>query len=127
MRMEKRKIEMMRDTGRYRIEMEKKRLDMILETQRKIADSVRFHLCFVLLFSISGVGVQTSRISKFESFMLILATWGVLCAYNADLKTPLCIDSQLKFAIQVEIGVVTLGTDYCCYLGTVRLKLELSH
>lgn len=40
MRMEKRKIEMMRDTGRYRIEMEKKRLDMILETQRKIADSV---------------------------------------------------------------------------------------
>nr|GLL30806.1 trihelix transcription factor ASIL2 [Ipomoea trifida]GMD17250.1 trihelix transcription factor ASIL1 [Ipomoea batatas] len=40
MRVEKRKIEMMRDTGRYRIEMEKKRLDMILETQRKIADSV---------------------------------------------------------------------------------------
>ncbi|XP_019178756.1 PREDICTED: trihelix transcription factor ASIL2 [Ipomoea nil] len=40
MRMEKRKIEMMRDTGRFRIEMQKKMLDMILETQRKIADSV---------------------------------------------------------------------------------------
>ncbi|KAG8387330.1 hypothetical protein BUALT_Bualt02G0010200 [Buddleja alternifolia] len=40
MRMESRKIEMMRETERYRMEMEKKRLDMILDAQRKIVDTI---------------------------------------------------------------------------------------
>ncbi|KAL3531109.1 hypothetical protein ACH5RR_010431 [Cinchona calisaya] len=40
MRMENKKIEMMRETERYRMEMEKKRMDMILEAQRKVVDTI---------------------------------------------------------------------------------------
>lgn len=40
MRVESRKIEMMRETERYRMEMEKKRMDMILDTQWKIVDTI---------------------------------------------------------------------------------------
>ncbi|XP_051113183.1 trihelix transcription factor ENAP1 [Andrographis paniculata] len=40
MRMENKKIEMMRETERYRMEMEKKKMDMILEAQRKIVDTI---------------------------------------------------------------------------------------
>ncbi|CAH9075413.1 unnamed protein product [Cuscuta epithymum] len=39
MRIEKKKIEMMKEAGRHRMEMEKRRMDMILETHRKIANS----------------------------------------------------------------------------------------
>ncbi|KAL3616336.1 hypothetical protein CASFOL_039726 [Castilleja foliolosa] len=40
MRMENKKIEMMRETERYWMEMEKKRMDMILENHRKIINSI---------------------------------------------------------------------------------------
>ncbi|KAL2470668.1 Homeodomain-like superfamily protein [Abeliophyllum distichum] len=40
MKMENKKIEMMRETQRYRMEIEKKRMDMILEAQRKIIDTI---------------------------------------------------------------------------------------
>ncbi|GFQ02711.1 trihelix transcription factor asil2 [Phtheirospermum japonicum] len=40
MRMENKKIEMMRETERYWMEMEKKRMDMILENHRKIISSI---------------------------------------------------------------------------------------
>ncbi|KAL0417461.1 UNVERIFIED_CONTAM: hypothetical protein Sradi_1159600 [Sesamum radiatum] len=40
MRMENKKIELMRETERYRMEMEKKRMEMILEGQRKIIDTI---------------------------------------------------------------------------------------
>lgn len=40
MRMENKKIEMMRETERYRMEMEKKRMDMILQAQRKVVDTI---------------------------------------------------------------------------------------
>ncbi|KAJ8527189.1 hypothetical protein K7X08_029666 [Anisodus acutangulus] len=40
MRMEHKKIEMMRETERYRMEMEKRRMEMILETQRNLIDTI---------------------------------------------------------------------------------------
>ncbi|XP_059289987.1 trihelix transcription factor ASIL2 [Lycium ferocissimum] len=40
MRMEHKKIEMMKETERYRMEMEKRRMDMILETQRSLIDRI---------------------------------------------------------------------------------------
>ncbi|KAK4440470.1 hypothetical protein Salat_0381900 [Sesamum alatum] len=40
MRIENKKIELMRETERYRMEMEKKRMEMILEGQRKIIDTI---------------------------------------------------------------------------------------
>ncbi|CAA3002224.1 Hypothetical predicted protein [Olea europaea subsp. europaea] len=40
MKMENKKIEMMRETQRCRMEMEKKRMDMVLEAQRKIIDTI---------------------------------------------------------------------------------------
>ncbi|CAA2958415.1 Hypothetical predicted protein [Olea europaea subsp. europaea] len=40
MKMENKKIEMMRETQRRRMEMEKKRIDMILEAQMKITDTI---------------------------------------------------------------------------------------
>lgn len=40
MKMEHKKIEMMRETERYRMEIEKKRMDMILEAQRKVVDTI---------------------------------------------------------------------------------------
>lgn len=40
MRMENKKIEMMREAERYRMEIEKKRMDMILESQRKVVDTI---------------------------------------------------------------------------------------
>ncbi|KAI3461862.1 hypothetical protein Pfo_018525 [Paulownia fortunei] len=40
MRMENKKIEMMRETETYWMEMEKKRMEMILEAQRKIINSI---------------------------------------------------------------------------------------
>ncbi|KAK3021646.1 hypothetical protein RJ639_046370 [Escallonia herrerae] len=39
-RVEKKKIEMMRDTERFRAEMENKRMEMILESHRKIVDTI---------------------------------------------------------------------------------------
>lgn len=39
-RMEHKKMEMMRETERYRMEMENKRMEMILESQRKIMDTI---------------------------------------------------------------------------------------
>ncbi|PSR86357.1 Trihelix transcription factor [Actinidia chinensis var. chinensis] len=39
-RMENKKLEMMRETERYRMEMENKRMEMILESQRKIVDTI---------------------------------------------------------------------------------------
>ncbi|KAE9460780.1 hypothetical protein C3L33_07305, partial [Rhododendron williamsianum] len=39
-RMEHKKMEMMRETERYRMEMENKRMEMILESQRKIVDTI---------------------------------------------------------------------------------------
>ncbi|XP_016577508.2 uncharacterized protein LOC107875339 isoform X2 [Capsicum annuum] len=40
MRMESKKIEMMKETERYRMEMEKRRMEMILETQRSLIDTI---------------------------------------------------------------------------------------
>ncbi|CAN4101315.1 unnamed protein product [Withania somnifera] len=40
MRMESKKIEMMKETQRYRMEMEKRRMEMILETQRNLIDTI---------------------------------------------------------------------------------------
>ncbi|GAA0140557.1 hypothetical protein LIER_42623 [Lithospermum erythrorhizon] len=40
MRVEKMKLEMMRETERYRMDMEKKRMDMIMNSQRKIVDTI---------------------------------------------------------------------------------------
>lgn len=40
MRMENKKIEMMKETERYRMEMENKRMEMIIESQRKIMDTI---------------------------------------------------------------------------------------
>ncbi|XP_057965840.1 trihelix transcription factor ENAP2 [Malania oleifera] len=39
-RMENKKMEMMRETERYRMEMDSKRMDMILDSQRKILDTI---------------------------------------------------------------------------------------
>lgn len=39
-KMENKKIEMMRDTERYRMEMENKRMEMILESQQKLVETV---------------------------------------------------------------------------------------
>lgn len=39
-RMENKKIEMMKETERYRMEMEKRRMEMILETQRSLIDTI---------------------------------------------------------------------------------------
>ncbi|KAM7496218.1 hypothetical protein LguiA_020632 [Lonicera macranthoides] len=39
-RMENKKIEMMRDTERFRMEMENKRMEMIIESQRKLVDTI---------------------------------------------------------------------------------------
>ncbi|XP_057480434.1 trihelix transcription factor ENAP1-like [Actinidia eriantha] len=39
-RMENKKLEMMRETERYRMEMENKRMEMILESQRKTVDTI---------------------------------------------------------------------------------------
>lgn len=39
-KMEKKKMEMMRETERYRMEMENKRMEMILESQRMIVDTI---------------------------------------------------------------------------------------
>lgn len=39
-RIEHKKMEMMRETERYRMEMENKRMEMILESQRKIVDTI---------------------------------------------------------------------------------------
>ncbi|XVF32194.1 hypothetical protein REPUB_Repub17cG0061000 [Reevesia pubescens] len=40
MRMEKKKIEMMQETERFRMEMENRRIEMILDSQRKIVDVI---------------------------------------------------------------------------------------
>nr|XP_016473349.1 PREDICTED: uncharacterized protein LOC107795266 [Nicotiana tabacum] len=40
MRMENKKIEMMKETERYRMEMEKRRMEMILENQRNLIDTI---------------------------------------------------------------------------------------
>ncbi|KAK4720192.1 hypothetical protein R3W88_018530 [Solanum pinnatisectum] len=40
MRMESKKIEMMKETERFRMEMEKRRMEMILETQRNLIDTI---------------------------------------------------------------------------------------
>lgn len=40
MRMESKKIEMMKETESYRMEMEKRRMEMILETQRSLIDTI---------------------------------------------------------------------------------------